>query len=469
MKPGVSLAWTVVLPQAAAVSRAVAVVSADVVSPGTISTSGRSGAGLKKWRPTTRSGTRHAPAIAVTESEEVLVARMQVSETSASSRRNASRLTARSSTTASMMSAQWRKTAYSPAAPGAQVIRSSSACAASRARRPRSTSRPITASRRPRACSSASARWSVTMTWWPAPAATWAMPLPIAPAPSTPTVASVPRAVTSPAGERGLPLLQERLHSLAIVGAPPREALAFRFHLELLLERIVRRRGEQLLDEGERAGGLGGEVLRHAERARLELGERTHLVDEPELGRPGRGPLLARQGERRRLRGADQARKEPGAPGVRHQADLDERLEERGLLRRDHDVAGQREVGAGAGGPAVDAAHHRLGHPAEREHERVVRRADVRREILQRLAVLRRRLGQFLPAGECPPGAGQIHGANRILPRGFGEDFLEPKRHPGVEAVEDLRTVERDPSHSLDGLEQNARMGHAVPVRRKAH
>ena len=41
---------------------------------GTISTSGITGAGLKKWMPTTRSAGEHVPAMAATDSDEVLVA-----------------------------------------------------------------------------------------------------------------------------------------------------------------------------------------------------------------------------------------------------------------------------------------------------------------------------------------------------------------------------------------------------------
>ena len=43
----------------------------------TISSSGRTATGLKKWKPTTRSGCSSLRAISVTDSDEVLVARMQ--------------------------------------------------------------------------------------------------------------------------------------------------------------------------------------------------------------------------------------------------------------------------------------------------------------------------------------------------------------------------------------------------------
>jgi len=57
---------------------------------------------LKKWNPVTRSGCARPDAIAVTDSEEVLVASTHVSETTASTSANTCRLTASSSKTASM-------------------------------------------------------------------------------------------------------------------------------------------------------------------------------------------------------------------------------------------------------------------------------------------------------------------------------------------------------------------------------
>jgi hypothetical protein len=56
MKPGVDLAWTGVLPHAAAVANSVAATVGLVASPETTSTSAISGAGLKKCSPASRSG-----------------------------------------------------------------------------------------------------------------------------------------------------------------------------------------------------------------------------------------------------------------------------------------------------------------------------------------------------------------------------------------------------------------------------
>jgi hypothetical protein len=62
-----------------------------------------SGTGLKKWKPPTRSGRLQAAAIDVTESEEVLVARMQSAAMMSSNCWNSDFLTSRFSTMASTM------------------------------------------------------------------------------------------------------------------------------------------------------------------------------------------------------------------------------------------------------------------------------------------------------------------------------------------------------------------------------
>ena len=63
------------LPTASAVASA----ASSVAAPRTTSTSGSTATGLKKWKPTTRSGCASPAAIAVTDSEEVLVASTHVS------------------------------------------------------------------------------------------------------------------------------------------------------------------------------------------------------------------------------------------------------------------------------------------------------------------------------------------------------------------------------------------------------
>ena len=73
-KPGVSWQRTGVFPIRSPTTIAVSTASSPVSSARTTSTSGISGAGLKKCMPTTRSGAAVAEAISVTDSAEVFVA-----------------------------------------------------------------------------------------------------------------------------------------------------------------------------------------------------------------------------------------------------------------------------------------------------------------------------------------------------------------------------------------------------------
>ena len=83
-------------------ANAVASVASSVCSPRTISSSGSTATGLKKWKPTTRSGCSRSAAISVTDSEEVLVASTQSAETTASTSAKTCFLTVSSSNTASI-------------------------------------------------------------------------------------------------------------------------------------------------------------------------------------------------------------------------------------------------------------------------------------------------------------------------------------------------------------------------------
>ncbi len=102
MKPGVEAARTGVFPHWPASAVNVSSTAGFDSAPATISTRGMTGAGLKKCMPATRPGRSRPAAMAVTESDEVLVAMMASGPTNASIRRNRSILASRSSTMASI-------------------------------------------------------------------------------------------------------------------------------------------------------------------------------------------------------------------------------------------------------------------------------------------------------------------------------------------------------------------------------
>lgn len=104
MNPGASATSTVTFPAAWASARAASTTAGSVCGVRTISTRGITATGLKKWMPTSRSGRARPSAIAVTDSADVLVARMASGDRCGSTSANTARFTSISSNTASMTS-----------------------------------------------------------------------------------------------------------------------------------------------------------------------------------------------------------------------------------------------------------------------------------------------------------------------------------------------------------------------------
>ena len=128
MNPGVDVAYTGVLPQPVAVANTASATSRSVASPLTTSTSGISGAGLKKCMPTMRSGRLAPRAIAVTDNDDVFVARMHCGDTTFSSSATSSRFASISSTIASITSAATQVSASVPTVLIRASVASRSAC-----------------------------------------------------------------------------------------------------------------------------------------------------------------------------------------------------------------------------------------------------------------------------------------------------------------------------------------------------
>src|SRR5882762_3672833 len=183
MKPELSLAATGSLPSEAAKAKARLKVCSDVVMVRTTSTSGIKGTGLKKCSPTKRSARFVAPAISTIVRLDVLEAKIVPVPQRPSSSRKSTFLSARSSVIASITMSTLRRSATT-------VVNVSRLSAASRSAGwsfPFSTSLPSDFSMLARPRSRISLETSRTIVSYPAVAATWAMPLPIKPQPSTPT------------------------------------------------------------------------------------------------------------------------------------------------------------------------------------------------------------------------------------------------------------------------------------------
>ena len=101
MKPGLSLARIGVRPMRAPTSAAASSAAGEESAVATTSTSFISAGGLKKCMPTTRSGCGTSAAIAVTGSEEVLLARIAPGPQASARPANSSRFSPRSSGAAS--------------------------------------------------------------------------------------------------------------------------------------------------------------------------------------------------------------------------------------------------------------------------------------------------------------------------------------------------------------------------------
>ena len=81
---------------------------------------------------------------------------------------------------------------------------------------------------------------------------------------------------------------------------------------------------------------------------------------------PGRGllsaELVAEQREPERARRADEAWQSPRATRIGHQTELREGLHEARRTRGDHQITGERNIGAGTGGYAIDRCNHGQRH-----------------------------------------------------------------------------------------------------------
>lgn len=213
-KPGHSATRTGVLPMRATSSMAACVASGAVSWPAITSTRRMTLAGLKKCSPSTRSGRSVDRPIWVIDRPDVLEARMASSRATASRRANTARLTSITSVVASMMRSQSARASSSSAA----VMRERIASASSGCSRPRATRRSPMARTWSSPRSSAAASTSRSVTARPAAAATWAISLPITPAPTTPircastlapSAVSIPR-VACHAAAHGAPCARVR-------------------------------------------------------------------------------------------------------------------------------------------------------------------------------------------------------------------------------------------------------------------
>ncbi len=193
---------------------------------------------------------------------------------------------------------------------------------------------------------------------------------------------------------------------------------------------------QRLLDEAVGDGRALGELAGARGDGRGEVGVGDRLPDHAPVGGVAGRDRLGEERGAHRAGETDLAGQPVGAAGVGDQADAGEGLEEdRGLGGDDH-VAGEREVGAGAGGGAVDGGDGRDRAVVEGGEQGLVlvaqRPLDVRRDVL----------GEVLAGAEAGAGAGEDEDA--ALPRGAGDGVAKGKAERRVEAVADFGAVQGD-------------------------
>ena len=182
--PGESLTSTGVLPSLRASSRTAANVASLVARPRTISTSAITGTGLKKCMPITCAGRRVSAPSLVMDMEDVLLARMALPARMRSSARKISAFTSKRSDAASTTNSAPPSASRSMMG----VMRASAGSISASCSLPLAASRPRLVRISPSVRSRRRCSTSHSSTRKPARAKTWAIPEPIVPAPTTPTV-----------------------------------------------------------------------------------------------------------------------------------------------------------------------------------------------------------------------------------------------------------------------------------------
>src|SRR5258705_489020 len=185
--------------------------------------------------------------------------------------------------------------------------------------------------------------------------------------------ASLMIAISSSSSEIRRALFDEGAHAFAIIVACPEFALVVALEVQLLLQSVLPGGAERLLGSRKPARRRRGELLRERLDGRCQRIVIDHLPDHAPAGGILRAQLLSRQGKAERPGRSDEPRERPRARGIRHQAQLAERLYETGRAGGDDQIAGDRDIGAGAGSDAVHRRDHGHGEAAQgRDEWRVV-------------------------------------------------------------------------------------------------
>ena len=162
--------------------------------------------------------------------------------------------------------------------------------------------------------------------------------------------------------------------------------------------------------------------------------------------------------ERSGARFANEAGQKPGPSRIRNKREPRERLDEPRRAGGEHNVAGKRDIGPGAGGHAVDRADDWLRQTAQRSDERIVAFVESLAEVGADAVRRDRAVGQVLAGAESLASAAEQHDSAVVTGGGpfqrFGKAFMQGDGE-GVEPVGPVQRQVQDAP--FERLEQDRR------------
>ncbi len=216
------------------------------------------------------------------------------------------------------------------------------------------------------------------------------------------------------------------------------------FYVELRVECVGERCVECAFGEPEAARRLRSERRGQRHRLLLQLCKRHSVPDQaPRFRLCGRNLF----GQKEHARGALHAnqsghKKRPARVG--NEPKFREAFDKTRFVGGDRDVTGEREIGARTSGDPVHGADHWLFECADGANNRVVARLDEFADVGHGPIALRQRFCQVLARTKATSGTGEQDRSHGSVNRGVLQRRLYLKRHRACEAVEHIRSVERD-------------------------
>ena len=184
---------------------------------------------------------------------------------------------------------------------------------------------------------------------------------------------------------------------------------------------------------------------REPRSCRMGLTHQLLIVDRAIDHPPGSGVFRAdRIGQHGECAGAGVAhkpRQDPGAARIGNKANAREGLQKLGRFRREHDIAGQRDIGAGPRSRAVDRTDDRLREIVDRTDQRIDSFFERLAKVRPGLARSKRAVGKVRPGAEASAGARNENRAAVGLRGSAGDSRRQRFEERGVQRVQALGSI----------------------------